>query len=171
MRILLSFILPKHDALLVHSSAAIIPINNTGLLFLGQSGAGKTTISKLLKAEDCQISNDELSIIRRTSEGWKLFPSPFGGDFKAGCSFHAPVSLEVLHTLVKAVRSDIISLSPPVAFVSVMRCIVNFSQDEAQQNVLFELTHQLVNEVPSSAFYFRKDEKILAILSNKREAA
>jgi len=68
-QILLARILADRNACIFHSAAIIM--NKRGLLFLGDSEAGKTTIAAMLKSK-AEIICDERNIIRRWPEGFRI---------------------------------------------------------------------------------------------------
>ena len=78
-QLVLARVLAERQACCLHSSAAVI--NGRGLLFLGHSGAGKSTIAKMLRNYEekqtekgsVEILCDEQNIIRREPESFRLY--------------------------------------------------------------------------------------------------
>jgi hypothetical protein len=68
-QILLACILADRNACIFHSAAIIM--NKRGLLFLGDSEAGKTTIAAMLESK-AEIICDERNIVRRWPEGFRI---------------------------------------------------------------------------------------------------
>jgi hypothetical protein len=68
-QILLAYILADRNECIFHSAAIIM--NKRGLLFLGDSEAGKTTITAMLKSR-AEIICDERNIVRRWPEGFRI---------------------------------------------------------------------------------------------------
>jgi hypothetical protein len=68
-QILLACILADRNACIFHSAA--ITMNKNGLLFLGDSEAGKTTIAAMLESK-AEIICDERNIVRRWLEGFRI---------------------------------------------------------------------------------------------------
>ncbi len=69
------------EAALVHASA--VEIGGKGYLFLGDSGAGKSTISRHLENElgGGQIFSDDRIIVRHHGGKWWMFGTPWHGEF------------------------------------------------------------------------------------------
>ena len=63
----------QSDTLLIHGSSIVI--NNKGYVFIGQSGAGKSTIIK--NATSGKVLSDDTAILRKISNTWYIYRSPF----------------------------------------------------------------------------------------------
>lgn len=76
----------------VHGSGIILP-DGRGMLFAGQSGAGKTTLSKLWLAEPgVKILSDERIIVRKEADGMWMYGTPWHGDGYIANQGRAPLS-------------------------------------------------------------------------------
>ena len=61
--------------------AGVVTADGRGFLFAGQSGAGKTTMSKLWRAEEgVTVLSDERIIVRRHDDGIWMYGTPWHGD-------------------------------------------------------------------------------------------
>lgn len=70
----------KKDGLLIHATG-IKNLHNEGLLFLGKSGAGKTTLARMYQDHSrTLILNDECIIIRKIKNRFFIFSSPWHGE-------------------------------------------------------------------------------------------
>ncbi len=63
----------KNKILFLHSSA--VKINNKAYIFLGKSGAGKSTTANLLKNRYFKLS-DDITLIRKEASKYNLYQSP-----------------------------------------------------------------------------------------------
>ncbi|MDB4981867.1 MAG: hypothetical protein JWM82_2619 [Myxococcales bacterium] len=83
LRVIWSALLPREDAMLVHSCG--LRHAAVGVVFPGVSGQGKSTLAR--KAPDADdVLSDEIIAIRRTpADGsWRVHGTPFWGDFARG---------------------------------------------------------------------------------------
>jgi hypothetical protein len=74
IRQILLILLSRNNGFILHGSANII--SNKASLYLGKSGAGKSTVMKLLKDYFPPTADDTL-ILRRMNGKWGFFQSPF----------------------------------------------------------------------------------------------
>jgi hypothetical protein len=78
VRVALSVALPRHGALILHSSA--VRWDGVGHVFSGVSGAGKSTIAAMLDTlPGCERLADELLVVVRGPAGWAIHVPPFLG--------------------------------------------------------------------------------------------
>jgi hypothetical protein len=81
LRVIWSVVMPRLGGLLVHSCG--LRHAAVGVVFPGVSGRGKTTLAR--KAPDADdVLSDEMMAIRRTDDGWRVYGTPFWGDFARG---------------------------------------------------------------------------------------
>jgi hypothetical protein len=76
-QILLSLALAGRGAI-VHAAGAVI--GGRGMLFAGPSGAGKTTLSRLLAAAGHEILSDDRVVVLRGRDGFTLHGTPWPGE-------------------------------------------------------------------------------------------
>lgn len=75
------------DAFLIHSSAVIA--GGRGFLFVGTSGAGKSTVARLSARH--HVLGDEMNLVRWTAAGPVVAGTPFNGLFRAKKPGSAPL--------------------------------------------------------------------------------
>jgi hypothetical protein len=66
------------DALLVHACG--ISWQGGGYLFVGSSGAGKSTTARLWRAAGAAILNDDRIVLDAGREGTRIHPTPWSGE-------------------------------------------------------------------------------------------
>lgn len=141
---------------LMHASA--VYHNNKGYLFLGDSGAGKSTIAEILEKHFGQkkIFSDDRVIIRKKENKWWVFGTPWNGTFPRS----RPDGVEIggMYFLQKA---DSNQLSRPSSLLPRM-IPVTFGtwwlpqKMESYFQFLDEITKQ--NQFPLEDLYFRNDQ-------------
>jgi len=68
--LLIARLLADRNGFLLHSAGVIM--DGKGFLFVGHSGAGKSTTCRMLKPH-AEILCDDVNIVRRYEDGWKLY--------------------------------------------------------------------------------------------------
>ena len=83
--------LSRGRGMLVHAHA--VDYHGQGWLFLGTSGAGKTTLSRLWKAEPgVTLLSDDRIIIRETGDGYRIYGTPWHGTAGIASPLSAPLN-------------------------------------------------------------------------------
>lgn len=81
LQIILSNYLIRHQGFFLHS-VAIKDVDNKGLIFIGKSGAGKTTLARIWhNYSKAKVLNDDRIIIRKIKKDFYLYGTPWHGDF------------------------------------------------------------------------------------------
>jgi hypothetical protein len=148
LRVIWSVLLPREDAMLVHSCG--LRHAEIGVVFPGQSGLGKTTLAQ--KAPDADdVLSDEMIAIRRTPSvgGWRVYGTPFWGDFARG-----GISMRSwpLRTLAFLEQRDSVEMSPVTSSEATLRllgCMLCFQTDRATIDRNVALATRLCGEVRS----------------------
>ncbi len=150
LRIVHTLLLAGTGGFLVH--AASVLRNGRAFLFAGQSGAGKTTITRLAP-DDVTVLTDEVSYIRRRPEGYRCYGTPFSGELAtAGANASAPVA--ALFVLEKGPRNRSEPMGAPEAAQALLRNILFFAQDGGLVQRLFESACEFVARVPVRRLVF-----------------
>ena len=111
-QLLLMYALSGRGGLLVHSAGAVV--EGTGFILAGRSGAGKSTISRLIGQEAAgRLLSDDRMIVRRQGHRWAMFGTPWPGD--AGIAVNRSAPLGAILFLRHAPRNTVRRLSPSEA--------------------------------------------------------
>jgi hypothetical protein len=129
LRVLYATLLPRVGGMLIHGCglrhAAI------GVIFPGASGAGKTTLAR--KAPDADdVLSDEIVAVRQLDDGWRVFGTPFWGDFARGGISMRGWPLRTLAFLAQSSRE--VAMTPIVSSDATLRllgCFLAFATDRA----------------------------------------
>lgn len=112
------------DTLLIHAAAVSCRDRNgdglKGYVFLGRSGTGKSTHSRLwLKnIEDCELMNDDNPVLRITPEGVMVYGSPWSG--KNPCYKNVVLPLGGIVRLMQAPQNEIKRLGGIEAYAALV---------------------------------------------------
>lgn len=109
--------LARQRGVLVHACG--LSLNGRGLLFLGTSGAGKSTTAGLWKQRaGVTLLSDDRIVIRAEEQGYRIFGTPWHGEG----GWEAPVSapLEAVFILDQAPRNALHDITPSAAVAQMM---------------------------------------------------
>ena len=165
-QIWLAPLLADRDAVLVHSSAVIL--DGRGLLFVGHSTAGKSTIVTLLKNAaaanagkplDVEILCDDRNVVRRNPDGWQLHGTWSHGDVADVSAASAP--LRAILFLKQDTRNEAVRLQDrreiwKRLLATLIKPMVTAEWWRKELDVL----EQVVKDVPCYTLHFDKSGAI-----------
>lgn len=156
LRILHTLLLAKQGGFLLHSASAIR--HGRAFLFAGVSGAGKTTISRLAPP-DATLLTDEISYVRKTSEGYVAFGTPFTGELaKLGENTSAPVA--ALYLLAQGPENRIDPVAPADRGRELLSNMLFFAEDQETVQYAFQAACDFVDRVPVYRLTFVPDARV-----------
>jgi hypothetical protein len=104
-------LLRGYDAVLMHASGAVR--SGDGFLFVGASGAGKSTVADL--SQDRTVINDEVCLVEFGAGGAMLCSTPFNGLYRRKHAARAPLRAVVLLAHGSAHRLEPVGAADAVA--------------------------------------------------------
>jgi hypothetical protein len=129
LRVLYATLLPRMGGMLIHGCG--LRHAAVGVIFPGLSGAGKTTLAR--KAPDSDdVLSDEIVAVRELDDGWRVFGTPFWGDFARGGISMRSWPLRTLAFLGQAPRE--VAMTPITSSDAALRllgCFLAFATDRA----------------------------------------
>lgn len=149
---------------IMHSSC-IIGNNNKAYIFLGHSGAGKTTISGFSKGR--KILGDDMNLMRL--EDGKLFAQAgaIGGFFKSEVDYDQSFEVNGFYWLEQSDTNKLVELSKATSLSKLMASYANLfweSLDEKVTKNLFELSVSMIHNYPMNQLCFKKDDSFWELL-------
>ena len=146
LRVVYATLLPRVGGMLIHGCglrhAAI------GVIFPGVSGAGKSTLAR--KAPDADdVLSDELVVVRRLDDGWRVFGTPFWGDFARGGISMRSWPLRTVAFLHQAREVAMAPITSSDATLRLLGCFLAFTIDRASIERSLAVAVQLCAEVRS----------------------
>ena len=136
-----------HGAVAFHSS--VIRYRGKGVLFLGESGTGKSTHTRLWREHipGAELLNDDSPIIRATDREATVFGSPWSG--KTPCYRNESCPIAAVVRLSQAPHNRIRRLRPIEAIGALLPSAPPaFARDERLSDDICRLLSQLIAEVP-----------------------
>jgi hypothetical protein len=144
----------------------IVDADGTGRLFLGHSGAGKTTTARLWEHEEgVKILSDDRTIVReRRGEYW-MFGTPWHGEGKHALAAGAPVSR--VHFLRHGSRNERRLLSPTSAVEKLFACSFPPFYDARGLDFTLRFLAAFAAAVPCEELDFVPDRRVTAFLAGR----
>ena len=156
LRITHTLLLARTGGFLLHASSAVR--NGKAYLFSGLSEAGKTTIARLAPP-DVALLTDEASYVRRVSDQYIAYGTPFAGEFgEPGKNISAPIA--AVYLLDKAPENKIVNVDPAEAIRRLMRNILFFAHDPELVRLVFDSACAFVAAVPVYRLSFFPDKRV-----------
>jgi hypothetical protein len=164
--------LTQEKAVELHS-CGIVTADGIGNLFVGHSGAGKSTTTRLWNAsQEVEILSDDRIIVRRDpsagpSHEMKMYGTPWHGEAAFASPSNAP--LKRIFVLEHGRGNVLTRLSPSQAVGELLaRAFVPFHRHEYLDSALGFL-HELVQAVPCYRYSFEPDGRAVDTILNFRD--
>jgi hypothetical protein len=146
LRVLFATLLPRVDGMLIHGCG--LRHAAVGVIFPGVSGAGKTTLAR--KAPDADdVLSDEIVAVRRLDDGWRVFGTPFWGDFARGGISMRSWPLRTVGFLHQAREVAMTPITSSDATLRLLGCFLAFATDRASVERNLAVAVQLCADVRS----------------------
>ncbi len=159
LRVLLSMILLPQRGFLLH--AASVERDGRAYIFMGHSGAGKSTVASLSPVG--APLTDEISLLRCDAAGWRAHGTPFWGEFRSGDrNCHLPIA--GVYALVQAEENRLEQLSPREALRALLANVLFFSGDQAACQQLLGILSSCAEELPFHRLHFKRDASFWEVL-------
>jgi len=151
--------LAREGGLLVHACGVVR--GREAQLFCGPSGAGKTTIARLmLEAPDLRVLSDDRIAIRPTESGFCAYGTPWHGDAPLSLSDSAP--LRAIHLIHRAPGIEVGALQGAAAAGAVLGNAFAPLHDPVSAERSLGLAARLADRVPILRLGFPKDARVVS---------
>ena len=132
------------------------------LVLSSPSGAGKTTISRLAPA-DANVLTDEISYVRKETDGYHAYGTPFAGELaKPGDNLKAP--LACVYLLAQGPENRIDTVSAADAVRGLLTNILFFAEDAELVQAVFRSALAFVERVPVKRLTFLPDARVWELI-------
>jgi len=143
-QILLARLLADRQGCYMHSDG--VDMDGRGLLFVGHSGAGKSTIALQLQ-DKAKILCDDRMIVRKRDHGWRIYGNWSHGTMPVVSASDAP--LKAIFFLEKADENRIVPVENRMEAVSILLgCLIKPLVTADWWEKMLSLVKNLVREVP-----------------------
>lgn len=151
-----------HKTLKIHAS--VIEKGGKALVFLGKSGTGKSTHSKLWQKfiPGCSLLNDDEPIIRLMSNGTvRVFGAPWSGSTPCYRNISAEVSAFV--HLYQSAENRLTKLNGVESFTSLLQSTAIMRSDNNNRMMIISMINDIVERTPIYKLDNRPDREAVAL--------
>lgn len=153
--VLVAHLLGRGCGVELHSCGLVEP-DGRGRLFVGQSGAGKSTTARLWDSRNAAVLSDDRIIVRESAGGeMRMFGSPWHGEAQLSSPGSAP--LVGIYLLTQAPRTEVIELKPAEAVARLFACSFPPFHDASALAFTIGFLDKLVRRVPVRELRFTPD--------------
>jgi hypothetical protein len=133
-RVLVAYRLVELGGAVLHSAGVVR--HGAAFLFLGRSGAGKTTISAASLARGAEVLSDDINALLPAPGGAQVAKLPFTGDLGERRSTRRHLPLAAVLWLEKASADELTSLSRAAALACLFSCAPFVNSDPHRREAL-----------------------------------
>lgn len=144
-------------------ACGVIDHAGRGHLFVGQSGAGKTTTARMWGDDARSIISDDRVIIRERDGELRMFGTPWHGEAELASPESAP--LAGVYLLTQAKENELRELSAPVAVARLFGCTFPPFHNGAAIDFTMSMLERIVSRVPVREFRFTLDRSGLKLIA------
>lgn len=140
-------------------ACGVVDTDGDGYLFIGHSGAGKSTIARLWESAGATILSDDRTVVRRKNDQFMIYGTPWHGEAQLAAAGEAP--LRGVFFVEHGTRNDVVELSVPDATAQFFaRCFPVF-HDAASIAAGLEFYEQLAEATPCLELRFVPDARVI----------
>lgn len=163
--VLISYFAQRKKGVFAHA-VGIKDVNKAGLIFIGKSGAGKSTIARIWYSRSkAIILNDDRIIIRKNKGGFFIYGSPWHGAFSDYLASRIEsAQLKKIMFIYHSKKNKVSSVSGRHAFVSLYPAMFPPFWDKGFLDNASSLFQELIKCVPCYKMGFRNDEKVISFV-------
>lgn len=162
LRFIYTILLLKESGFLVHASSLIR--EGEGYLFPGESGAGKTTITRL--SPDATLLTDEVSLVKKVNGNYHIYGTPFWGELAiGGKNTHVP--LKSVYFPKKDKKSFKKNVNTLQTLEMLLPNVLLYSEDEEFMLQLFNICIDFAGSVPCYELHFLPEPSFWRIIDDK----
>ncbi len=156
-QIMLMNFLAHHEGVIVH--AAGWAQNNSGWVFPGKSGAGKTTLAGYLSGLNSgAVLSDDRIVIRRTGHTFQMHGTPWPGE--GGHAVNLGVELKQMAFLSKGSENRMAELSASDTIGRLLPVLSIPWYDKEKTAAMMAFCDHLISRIPAYELTFRADASI-----------
>jgi hypothetical protein len=143
-------------------SCGVVDHQGRGHLFVGQSGAGKTTTARMWGDDAREIVSDDRVIVREHDGELRMHGTPWHGEAELASATSAP--LAGVYLLTQASENELRELHPAVAVARLFGCTFPPFHNAAAIDFTMSMLERIVSSVPVRELRFTLDRGALELI-------
>jgi hypothetical protein len=163
--VLIANLLARGRGVELHS-CGVIDRAGRGHLFVGVSGAGKTTTARLWAGEASGIVSDDRVIVREVGNDGRaamwMFGTPWHGEAELSMPGGAPLS--GVYLLTQAETNELRTLHPAEAVARLFRCTFPLFHDATALDFTLSFMERITASVPVRELRFTRDRAVVDLV-------
>lgn len=163
-RLVVAYRLNQLGGVLLHSAGVLR--ESRAYLFLGRSGAGKTTISRICQAAGLEVLSDDMNAVLPAAGGAVVEKLPFAGDLGQTGKRVGGGDLAALFRLEQAPEHTLKPLAEPEAVALLVSCSPYLNADPHRTDRLLHNARYLLRGCTANALAFRPDPDFWKLLED-----
>jgi hypothetical protein len=164
LRIITAYAALRDRGLFLHSAAVVA--DDRAFVFIGRSGAGKTTLSRMALAEGCRVLSDDANVLfSQPGQGYVAGPIPFAGELGQRAAIEGgPFPVAGIYWLEKGGEERVLPMSPSQQIMRLMVCAPVLNVDRYRADALFERLADMARCLPVKRLQFSKSSRFSSLL-------
>lgn len=143
-------------------SCGIIDRTGRGRLFVGVSGAGKSTTARLWEGESTGVVSDDRVIVREDGGAFSMYGTPWHGEASLSEARRAP--LAGVYLLVQSPSNELREIPRAAAVAQLFRCSFPPFYDSAAVDFTLSVLERIVDRVPVRELHFTRDRSVVDLV-------
>jgi hypothetical protein len=161
MELLLMHYLAQGKGIILHACGIVV--EDKGILFVGESGVGKSTLARLWGQENgVDILSDDRIIVRKKGREFRVYGTPWHGEAAFGSPRQA--KLERIFFLSHGQKNSIKELAGLDPITHLLTCSFPPLWDSQGMEFALEFFSQVAAHVPLQELSFRPEKSVLALV-------
>lgn len=159
--VLVAHLLGRGRGVELHS-CGLVDRDGRGHLFVGQSGAGKSTTARLWASEGVTVLSDDRIIIREVESEMRMFGSPWHGEAEMSSPGSAP--LAGIYLLRQSPETELRELPPAEAVARLFACAFPPFHDAEALAFTVGFLERVVANVPVRELRFTRERRAVDLV-------
>ena len=157
----------KKNTYVLHCSSIVI--DEKAYVFMGHSGAGKSTIANMAKRENFHVLGDDMNLLHQHSNGEvKISAGAIGGNFYPDVNYNRRYPIAEIFWIIQSDRNDKVELDKPNSILKLTASITNIfweKLNEVELQQVLESVTNITEKKKVSELFFQKTPEVFKILS------